>query len=283
MPFLDMDGEMAGANGADSPNADENKAIDAGLDFDVTDEDIQYEDSAGDSDTEGTGETPDDKGIEYTKAFSDRLKRAREHDLEKIAELERQLQERSAQDNDFNRLLGVLGQYGYEGGASEISDFLEAQSRQTTPEQIKAEREAQQKLIDEAVANNPFVIQAREIAIQSKIDNDLREIQKYNPNIHSIRDLANDPNADIINAMVQMGATYAEAYVRVNGITKAQPKPVDTKSHLNGIGGGTGGGGAEMKEIPQSELNTWRVAFPDLTLKELRAKYNSSLKRQEEF
>ena len=279
MPMLELDGEMAGANGVDSPTT-EDMEMDNSTDIEDVDE-SEGETEGADEPNEVEPSNDDYSDISYTKAFSDRLKSAREKDTARIRELEEQVLNINSQQRGIDRLVKQLGVYGYEGSYDEIADLLEAQNRQITPEEVRAENEARQRLIDEAVANNPLVKQAEQMMIQNRLDNDLREIQQINPNIHSIRDLANDPNADLISAMVQTGNfSYAEAYKRLH---KTVAPKVDTKAHLNGIGGGTNSGANELKEIPQAELSTWKMAFPELSLKDLKVKYNNSLKRQEEF
>ena len=227
-------------------------------------------------------ETEDE--ISKSKAFSERLKAARKKDTEKISKLEEE-QKRTAKEMALLR--NALRAYGYDGTPEEVADALTAANKEITPEQAKAERLAQEKLIEDAVNNHPSVKAAHELieqqrrtAVQTMLKEDLEEIRKLNPEINNIADLANLPEANVINALVKDGMRYADAYKTVRNLEKPKKSKVDTKEHLKGIGGADGEEEATLVEIPKSEREWYQKVFPNLSYPQLREKYNNILKRQ---
>jgi hypothetical protein len=281
-PLLDADDGLSVANGADSPTADGEETPDNETNSDELSEEMQ--DEPQDELQDEPVEEHDD--ITMTKAFSDRLNKAREKDLQRIADLEAIAEEKRTLETQYGRLQGVLGELGYEGSAEQIADEIEAQNRQITPEQVRAEREAEEKRFQQALENHPVIQNAKKIQEQQdinmmnmQIEKDIREIQQLNPEIKSIEDLGKLPNVDMIIALVKNGATYGQAYKRIHEMTHSTTKKtVDTKTHLQGIGG-SGSGSSELVDIPADELSTWKSAFPDISPKELKQKYNNALNR----
>lgn len=278
-PLLDADDGLSVANGADSPTADGEE---------TPDNEIPNSDElSGEPQDELQDEpTEEHEDITTTKAFSERLNKAREKDLQRIAELEEIAKQKESFDTQFSRLQQALNPYGYEGDMETIADMLEAEQKQTTPEAIREEREAQRELLNSALESHPLIQEAKRIQEQQKInmlnmqiEKDIREIQQLNPEIKSMGDLAKLPDADMIVALVKNGATYGQAYKRMHEMAHNTTKTVvDTKTHLQGIGG-SGSGSSELVDIPADELSTWKSAFPDISPKELKQKYNNALNR----
>ena len=235
--------------------------------------------------TEPVETEPVEDEISKTKAFSERLKAARKKDTEEIERLTKLLDE---SNRNADVLMNAVKGYGYEGTAQEMADALVAAAQQTTPEQVRAEREAQEKAIEEAIARHPSVLAAQKLLEETKVAQtqallaeDLRQIQKLNPEIKAISDLSDDPNADLIRALVQSGKRYHEAYREVLELRQGKVKKADTKEHLKGIGGTSAGDTVTLVEIPDDELPFLKKAFPNLPYAQLREKYNNILKRQE--
>lgn len=141
--------------------------------------------------------------------------------------------------------------------------------------------------IDKVINNHPVIQQANAMLEQTKqtqqrvaFEKELIEIQKVNPKIKSIEDLVmENKDNETFNALLRGGMDLSKAYATVHKLPKA--KQDDTKNHMQSVGGGTAGSGVE-REIPANELETYREAFPNETLAQLRTRYNRVLKRQGE-
>lgn len=178
-------------------------------------------------------------------------------------------------------------------------DYFEALDAQET---LKRNEELRSKGVDpqmfeemvsRQVANNPAVLQAQEVMTafqhaqaQSTMENDLKAIQKLNPDIKSADDLVNDPSWNAVLGYFNNGLPMPEAYklanfdkLLANNNASAKQKAINNMKgtqHLNptdGLSSGEGGG----VDIPADELNAWKKAFPEASMKELKEKYNRSL------
>ena len=177
-------------------------------------------------------------------------------------------------------------------------DYLEALDAQ---EKLKAQEELESKGIDpkmfeemvnRQVENNPYVQQAQvvlEKARKEQLDNaiaeGIKEISKLNPNIKSINDIMELPNAQQIIEYTKT-LSLAEAYKlanfddlmagKVKSVKQATLNNMNGTAHLNQTDGVSDGDSREV-EIPQNELAQWKRAFPDASAADLRKKYNRQL------
>lgn len=178
-------------------------------------------------------------------------------------------------------------------------DYFEALDAQET---LKRNEELRSKGVDpqmfeemvsRQVANNPAVLQAQEVMTafqhaqaQSTMENDLKAIQKLNPDIKSADDLVKDPSFGAVLGYFNNGLPMPEAYklanfdkLLANNNASAKQKAINNMKgtqHLNptdGLSSGEGGG----VDIPADELSAWKKAFPEASMKELKEKYNRSL------
>ena len=278
MPMFDLDDGVTVANGAGSPAADGEHTPD--------NQSAEVAEGETEVETEVETEKPD---VTETQAFAKRLKEKTAPLEDAIAEKEKRIAELEALANGRNVLYNTLSQCGFEGSEQEMADVILAQQKQSTPEEIRAEREKQNALIQEAIKNDPTFRQAqllieqnRAAAADARLREDLRQIQLVNPNVKSLDDLQSEPEWGIINAVamakIQSGGTLADAYKEVHKLRTPTPH-VDTKSHLNGIGGSEASPDG-LVDIPSNELSLYKSFWPDLDNKALRAKYNNILKRQ---
>lgn len=179
-------------------------------------------------------------------------------------------------------------------------DYLDALDAQ---EKLQRDAELQEKginpsmfeeMVNRQVENNPMVLQAkayieatREAQLQQTIENDLKTIRKYDSNIKTLDDLMNLPNfeSDIL-PLTHNGVSLAKAYQIANLDALLAQNSAATKqaainnmkgtSHLN-VTESVSAQNDEGVDIPTSELNAWKRAFPDCSMKELKKKYNNSL------
>lgn len=177
-------------------------------------------------------------------------------------------------------------------------DYFEALDAQ---EKLRRDEELQSKGIDpkmfedmvnRQVNNNPIVQQAQEVLNQAhkaqlanEVAEGIRQISTFDPNIKSIDDIFNLPNAQqIIDYTKNM--SLVDAYKLANfdnlmagkvaGAKQAALNNINGTAHLNQTDNIAPADNGEV-EIPQSELAQWKRAFPNASHAELRKKYNSTL------
>jgi len=274
-PYLEADdGLSTVANGGDSPTPEDNGD-------DGTPDNEPANDDAGDSGEPGEPESDPEPDITQTQAFSKRLNEARAKDLQRIAELEAIAEEKQTFESQFGRLQSVLGELGYEGSAEQIADMIEAQNRQITPEQVRFERETQEKAIKEAVQNSPEFIHAQEmLKVQTQLANEamfnsqLAKITQLNPEIKTLADLTKMPDSDVFDGLLATGKyTIDTAYKRLMEIRGTKPKSTDTKSHLQTVGGSSNG---NYDEVPSDVMEQYKLFMPNATDKQIREHYRKN-------
>jgi len=229
----------------------------------VTEELEQTEEVTESTEEVATPKQSAEENAKYAKARREEKARADALAKEK-AELEAKL----------NLLEKAVKGYGYDGSAQELADQLIAAQREMTPEQVKAEREARESEIQNAVSNHPLVAQAQAQMAQFALEKELTKIRMINPNIKSLDDLEGDPKFDKL--VIEHGVPLSEAYELLHPQHKAQK---DTKSHLTGINTGDVASDG-MVEIPSSEIGFYKENFPDKKPSELKEIYNRIIKRQ---
>lgn len=179
-------------------------------------------------------------------------------------------------------------------------DYFEALDAQ---DKLRRDEELRQKGIDPSVfeemvnrqvANNPTVLQAqamlqatKQAEIQNRIEEDLKAIKKLDSSIKTLDDVLNSPNAPQMLSYVQNNnMSLVDAYKMVNfdalmanstkGAKQAVINNIKGTQHLNSTDGVSthDDGGVD---IPTDELSTWKRAYPELSMAELRKKYNKVL------
>ena len=147
--------------------------------------------------------------------------------------------------------------------------------------------------IEKQVSNNPVVLQAQAIMeanqkaqAESAINECVKEISKFDSSVKTIEDITSAPNFDKILAHVQNGMDLTSAYKIVNFDTLMAHQVASSKQatinnmkstqHLNQTNGVASSNDSGV-DIPESELKAWQRAFPEASMKELRAKYNRTL------
>ena len=170
----------------------------------------------------------------------------------------------------------------------EYVDALSAQRR------MERERELQSKgidpsIIDKMIAENPVVMQAKQVIEKSKmseaanaLQNDLAEISKYDPNIKGINDLSALPNFPDILAKVERGASLVDAYKMVNfdafmqhtndAARQQAINQMRGKAHLPSQPNGVATNDDEV-EVPAEIMSSWKAEGK--TEKQIRELYKS--------
>lgn len=147
--------------------------------------------------------------------------------------------------------------------------------------------------IDRQISNNPVVLQAQAVIeanqkaqFEAALNESVKEISKIDPSIKTADDIFSAPNWNDVFDYVQKGMDLTAAYKVVNfdrlmanttaGAKQATINNMKSTQHLNQTNGVASGNDSGV-DIPESELKAWQRAFPEASMKELRAKYNRTL------
>ena len=149
------------------------------------------------------------------------------------------------------------------------------------------------QIVNQQVENNPVVRQAQEVMQRTindqsnqMITEDLKEIMRIDPNVKSIDDIAKLPNVSQILSLTQTGMRFSDAYKVANMDSLINNKAGAAKQaainnmkgtqHLNATNNINANNDSSV-DIPSSELTNWQDAYPDLSMAELKKKYNQTL------
>lgn len=183
-------------------------------------------------------------------------------------------------------LQNVLREYGYEGTPQQIADALEASRSQRTIEEVEAERLEREQYLNEQIANHPDVVRARELAQSiitqrnnELIANEIRNIQRVNPEVKSVADLRNlGENQEYFDFLVkEKGLHIDKAYEKVMQLTSPQKSVKrDTRESIQTFNGSEG---ANVLDISKEEEALCMELNPGLTREEIRKYYNKYNKK----
>lgn len=149
--------------------------------------------------------------------------------------------------------------------------------------------------LEAAIAENPAVKRAQELirqqeeaskeaeasAAKARVDAELLEIQKLDPEIRSVEDLLHMPTAKEFYALVQKGNSFLDAFrlanyerltARVAEAAKQQAQNLSrSKDHLTATNGQRGGGAIS---VPPDELRLFREINPGASEADIQTYYN---------
>jgi hypothetical protein len=227
----------------------------------------------------------DDRDLQRDAEFAAARRRAEQQYNQQIA----------SRDAEYARRFGHLT--NPETGApirSEQDYFaaLDAQERIRQREQLR-QGGIDPDLIERAVANSPVMLQAQQVLNQARMDegnrmlNDqVQQISSFYPDVKSLEDIAQMPTFPVFDQYVRNGLSLVDAFKLANydtlsnrGTAAAKQAAINSakgKGHLAPIGGGAGTP-VNQVDIPAAELELWKDAYPNLSYKELRTKYNNTL------
>ena len=175
-------------------------------------------------------------------------------------------------------------------------DYAEAMAAQ---QRIQAREQLQQanidpNLIDRLVANSPAMRQAEaataelnNIKANRMMEEDFKKVLEIDSTKSSAEDIINDPSYPLVVDYVRQtpGLRFSDAYKLVNfdrlssskiaAAKQATVNQVKSKNHLS-TGASVDVNDAE-EEIPVSMVEMYKDAFPEKTMKELKALYNKTI------
>ena len=175
----------------------------------------------------------------------------------------------------------------------EYVDALAVQQRQANERQLQ-EAGVDPSVIDRMIAQNPVVMQAKQVIEHSKqteaeaaLQNDLAELSKIDPNIKGMQDVANIPNLDsIIKLVAEKGLSLVDAYKMVNfdmfmqhtndAARQQAINQMRGKSHLQSQGTNVATETDDV-EVPAEIMSRWKGEGK--TEKQIRELYNSVAKK----
>lgn len=176
--------------------------------------------------------------------------------------------------------------------AREYFDALDAQEKLATQKKL-ADNGIDPELIDKAVNNSPavkaaaLVLQEQRLKeVQTYLEKQVEEIGRLDPDIKSAKDIESSErypeilryvNENHLSVVDAYKLTYADklnerktAAVKQQAINNAK-----SQQHLTATEGTTKG--SDLREVPSSIIDQWRMFFPDKTDAQIRELYNNSL------
>lgn len=225
-------------------------------------------------------------------------------DNAKFAAARRQAEEQLREYQHQKELLDAEFAKRFEGYTNPITgqpvktskDYLEAldaQQRLETNRRLE-ENGINPAIIENAINNNPVVMQAQEILRMNQIEqakismqNDITEISKLDASIKTIDDLGNKPYAQDLISYVNSGLSLIDAFKLANfeslinqkseASKQAAINQAKGKAHLSATDGISNSD--ELLDIPENDIPKWKAFFPDASMKELKEKYNRTKTR----
>ena len=176
--------------------------------------------------------------------------------------------------------------------AKEYFDALDAQNQVDTQRTL-AEKGLDPKLIDNAVNNNPAIKAANLIlqqerlkSVQTYLDEQVAEVGKIDPDIKTAQDIEKTERySEVLRYVKENHLSIVDAYKltyadklneRKTAAVKQQAiNNAKSQQHLTATEGNTKS--SDLKEVPSSVIEQWRMFFPDKTDAQIRELYNNSL------
>ena len=254
--------------------------------------DDSYEES--EEEPENVPEEPEEKPVQSPEenaryAAARREEKARREAVE--AEMRRLDAQVAAQFGNYTNPLTkapVKSVQDYFDTLNAYSQMAEAQK------QIQEQGMINPELINQMIETSPMGRQVQQLLAHQQemeqfqmVDNELAIIHEIDPSNNSASDLANVENFAEIESYWKRGYAISDAFKLANfgkvsqkSIAAAKQAAINqakSTSHLESTKGVHDNAGDELVDIPANELANWKAYYPDLSMKELKAKYNHSL------
>lgn len=177
--------------------------------------------------------------------------------------------------------------------ANDYFDALEAQERVNARQQMQ-QQGVSPELLAQLIASDPTIRQAQQVLRENtlregerEMNDQIRKISEIDPSVKSLDDIFKmDTFQKFDNYVRNHGYNLVDAFYLANRENLSQKDVAATKqaainaakgkSHMTPVGGGAPSSEAEV-DIPENERSIWEMAYPDLSYKELKTKYNKSL------
>lgn len=244
-------------------------------------------DETGENEPETAEPAAEGQSAEDNARFAAARRRAEAQFNQRIA------QERQAAKDEMIRQMydGQLDPYTNRPISSEADLRAYEQAYQREQEQLTRDQMQQAgidpSMLDRMIANNPTVRQAQQVIDRVQMEEGERamneaiaEISRLDPSVTDVASLANHPNAQAFNALVNKGYALVDAFRLANFDTLTGKKAAAAKQQaMNNVNGKghltptTGNAGGDDIVIDPQEMQMMRHAFPNLTHKQLVEKF----------
>lgn len=246
---------------------------------------------------QGTGKEPMSPEQRRENAAKRRKQEQKAAVDQAVAEALQAEREKSARDlEQFFVRMGMKNTY--TGEQIKTMDQFNSWKQQFDAEQLDKDLKsgtATAEQLRQMISNHPVVQQAQQVieqsrqvqqaqqaaADQARIDDQLAQIQKLNPQIKSVADLLTMPKADTFKEFVAKGNDFISAY-RLTFFEELTDRKAEAakqqainnsrgKDHLQAVGGARGSGALT---VPAREMAMYRAFNPNATEAEIQAHYN---------
>lgn len=198
-------------------------------------------------------------------------------------------------DAEFRRLFGSLKNPVTGKPINGYADYLQAVEYKQKEAQNKMlqDKGIDPAFIEQMINNSPAMRQAQLILEQNsrseaqrQLDLDLKAVSQFAPEIKNIGDLANHESYETILGYIRSGLNLVDAFKLANfdsisarnaGAAKqAAINQAKSKNHMETTSGIVNGL-ESLSPIPESVLEMWKSAYPELSMEQLTKKYNSAM------
>lgn len=177
--------------------------------------------------------------------------------------------------------------------AQEYIDALDAQEHLQQVQELN-EKGIDPQMLSRLIMDNPLMRQAQQMIAantvrqaEDQIAKDLKAVTAIDPTIKTVSDLSKLDTFPMILDLVKnhnLGLDKAYQLANMDKVLKRQSAAAQQaainqargKAHMNPLNGGQQTGG-NLREIPATELPIWKEFYPELTMAQLKEKYNSTL------
>lgn len=228
------------------------------------------------------------KQVDMNRIFADARRRAEAQQKQKQNAIDKKYAERFGNNGIINPETGkpIMS-------ASEYLDAVAAQERVAAQEELR-DKGVDPAIIDRMVEASPVMKQAQAVLsenmamrTQAKVNDDIQSIIAFDPEIGSAADImAQDNFEDVYRYAEATKISFADAYKIVNfdRIAAARAHAAEqgainqaySKGHLRASAGLATND--DSVEIPASQIEMWKEAFPDKSPAQLKKLYNAAMK-----
>lgn len=177
--------------------------------------------------------------------------------------------------------------------AQEYIDAIDAQEHLQQVQELN-EKGIDPQMLSRLIMDNPVMRQAQQMIAantvrqaEDQIAKDLKAVTAIDPTIKTVSDLSKLDTFPMILDLVKnhnLGLDKAYQLANMDKVLKRQSAAAQQaainqargKAHMNPLNGGQQTGG-NLREIPATELPIWKEFYPELTMAQLKEKYNSTL------
>lgn len=258
------------------------------------------EDADNDHDDHNKTQTPEQRRANAARRRQQEMQTAIDN---AVAAARQQMQEENAAKlNDIFARAGLVDSATGKPitNAQEFEQWYQSFANAKIEQELKSGK-LSMKTLEQLISNHPVVKKAEAVVSQfsdaeskqkahedrARIDGQLAEISKLNPQIKGIADILQMPTAEAFRANVAKGMDFLDAYRLANMDAIAEGKAQRArlaaqanargKEHLASTGNSRGGGAAS---VPPDQMKLYRMMNPKASDAQIQAHFNQYLTKQ---